>query len=70
MTQSYLSFLSFSDEIWKILFSMFADLDGHRASDTPPSTVPLNILVTSAWPDIVIIDDVFIQLIELFLCQF
>ena len=45
--------------------SVCVDLDGLRASDSPPSTVPLDILVTSARPDIVIIDDRSVQIIEL-----
>ncbi len=42
--------------------SVYVDLDGLRASDSPPSTVPLDILVTSARPDVVIIDDRIIEL--------
>ena len=42
-----------------------ADLPGLRASDSPPTTLPLRILVTSARPDIVIIDGDIITLLEL-----
>ena len=45
--------------------SIFADLNGMRAADTPPSTIPLNVLVTTARPDIVVIDDNHIYLLEL-----
>lgn len=44
---------------------IYADLDNLRASESPPSTVPLDILVTAARPDIVIVDHRIIQLIEL-----
>lgn len=36
-----------------------------RALDSPPATVPLHVLVMSAGPDIVIIEDVIITLLEL-----
>ena len=44
---------------------IYADLPGLRASDSPPATVPLHVLVTSARPDIVIIEDATITLLEL-----
>ena len=44
---------------------IYADLPGLRASDSPPATLPLRILVTSARPDIVIIDGDVITLLEL-----
>uniref|UniRef100_A0A1X7UFF2 Reverse transcriptase zinc-binding domain-containing protein n=1 Tax=Amphimedon queenslandica TaxID=400682 RepID=A0A1X7UFF2_AMPQE len=45
--------------------TIFADLNNLRASDTPPATIPLNIIVTTARPDIVIIDGRYICLLEL-----
>ena len=46
---------------------IYADLPGLRTSDSPPAIcmVPLHVLVTSARPDIVIIEDVTITLLEL-----
>ena len=44
---------------------IYADIPGHRASDTPSATIPLNILCTSARPDIVIIHKDTITLLEL-----
>ena len=44
---------------------IYADLPGLRASDSPPATLPLCIVVTSARPDIVIIDGDVITLLEL-----
>ena len=44
---------------------VFADLDNLRASNTPLATIPLNILVTTARPDIVVIDGSYICLLEL-----
>ena len=35
----------------------YGDLDGCRATDNPPSTIPQNILTTSAGPDIVFVGD-------------
>ena len=34
---------------------LYGDLDGFRATDNPPTTVPPNILITSARPDIVFV---------------
>ena len=44
---------------------VFADLDNLRASNTPLATIPLNVLVTTARPDIVAIDGSYICLLEL-----
>ena len=44
---------------------IYADLPGLRASDSPPATVPHNIIETSARPDIVIIKEDVVTLIEL-----
>ena len=44
---------------------IYADLPGLRASGSPPVTLPLCILVTSARPDIVNIDSDIITLLEL-----
>ena len=37
--------------------NLYADLPGFRASDNPPSTIPLSITQTTARPDIVIVDN-------------
>ena len=44
---------------------LFADLPGMRASDNPQGIIPDSILVTSARPDIVIIERKVVTLIEL-----
>ena len=44
---------------------IYADLPGLMASESPPAAVPLHILVTSARPDIVIIEDVTITSLKL-----
>ena len=44
---------------------LFADLPEMRATDNPPATIPAEILDTSARPDIVIVGDGEITLIEL-----
>jgi hypothetical protein len=36
--------------------SLYVDLPGHRAVDNPATTVPPSFVVTSARPDIVIVD--------------
>ena len=45
--------------------TVHADLPGLRASDNPPLTVPLSLVPTTARPDIVIIQDKDVQLLEL-----
>ena len=45
--------------------ALYADLPGHRALENPPSTVPLSIVPTTARPDIVIVQDKTIKLLEL-----
>ena len=44
---------------------LYCDLDGWRASDNPPATIPPKLLVTSARPDIVIQNGSDILLLEL-----
>ena len=44
---------------------LYADLPNLRASDNPPATIPPEILVTSARPDIVIVNSNSIIIIEL-----
>ena len=44
---------------------LYADLPGHRTLDNPPSTVPLSMVQTTARPDIVIIQDKTVKLLEL-----
>ena len=45
--------------------TLYADLQGYRACDNPPATIPLDIMVTSARPDLVILRHKGILLIEL-----
>ena len=45
--------------------TMYADLQGYRACDNPPATIPLDIMVTSAHHDLVILRHKEILLIEL-----
>ena len=45
--------------------TVHADSPGLRASDNPPLTVPLSLVPTTARPDIVIIQDKDVQLMEL-----
>ena len=44
---------------------LYADLPGLRACDNPPATVPQNIVATSARPDMVIIREKKVLLVEL-----
>ena len=44
---------------------IYADLPGYRASDNPPSTIPPLFTVTTARPDIVVIERTHVQLLEL-----
>ena len=44
---------------------LYADLSGMRASENPVATIPEDILVTSAWPDIVLMGENEVTLIEL-----
>ena len=45
--------------------NLYADLSNHRGSENPPATIPPEILVTSARPDIVIIKSNSVVLMEL-----
>ena len=36
------------------MVSVYADLQGHRFNDSPPETIPSNVLVTPYRPDVVI----------------
>ena len=47
---------------------MFADLDGHRAIESPPGTVPPSIVITTARPDIAIVQGKKFKFIELTVC--
>ena len=49
--------------------SIFADLPNLRADESPPATVPPQLLCTSARPDIVICKDNVVQIIELTVCS-
>ena len=44
---------------------MYCDLDRFRASDNPPATVPINLVSTSARPDVVVQEGSRITLLEL-----
>ena len=46
-------------------FCLYSDLDGYRASDNPPATIPPGIVVTTARPDIFIRHNNTILLVEL-----
>ena len=48
--------------------SLYADLPGHRASDSPPSTIPPDILSTSCRPDLILLQEKSIKLLELTVC--
>ena len=45
--------------------TLYADLSGLRASENPPSTIPVSLVPTTARPDIVIIQEKEIRLLEL-----
>lgn len=45
--------------------TLYADIPGCRASDTPPATIPLHILYTTARPDIVAIQNDLITFFKL-----
>ena len=45
--------------------TLYADLQGYRVCDNPPDTIPLDIIVTSARPDLVILHHKEILLFEL-----
>ena len=59
MTQCYDVYSIF----WSLIYQLILKSKGF--SDSPPATVPLHVLVTSARPDIIIIEDVTITLLEL-----
>ena len=44
---------------------MYADLPGLRASEGPQATIPLNLLITSYRPDIVVSEASSVALLEL-----
>ena len=52
--------------------TLYADLlaIGHRASENPPSTVPVSLVPTAARPHIVIIQGKDVQLLELSYCSY
>ena len=47
---------------------LYADLPGYRYSDSPPATVPSSLVVTTATPDIVIVEADEIKMLELTIC--
>ena len=48
---------------------VFADLDNLRASELPPTTIPYDVVVTTARPDIVVLSrDGKIRIAELTIC--
>jgi len=48
---------------------MYADLPGHRASDSPPATVPTDVLSTSSRPDLFLCVGSTIKIPELTVCS-
>ena len=48
---------------------MYADLPGHRASDSPPATIPTDILSTSCRPDLFLCVGSTIKILELTVCS-
>lgn len=48
---------------------IYADLPGFRAGNNPPSTLPPNVSVSTARPDIVIQDDRVLKILELTVCS-
>ena len=46
----------------------FADLDGHRAHDSPPATIPPNLVSMLARPNIAIICNQSVIILELTIC--
>ena len=48
--------------------SLYADLPGYRYSDSPLATVPSSLVVTTARPDIVIVKDDEVRMLELTIC--
>ena len=66
MTVFYNIFLIFLSSQLSGLGVLYGDIDGFRAIESPATTVPLDILVTSARPDIVFVhNDNTISIIEL-----
>ena len=47
---------------------VFSDLAGHRATDSPPGTVPPSIISTTARPDITVLHHNSIRFLELTVC--
>ena len=45
--------------------NLFADIPSWRASDSPPSTLPTNINTTTSRPDLVLIEDKMVYILEL-----
>ena len=60
---SSLPTLSLSDQ------QLYADLPGCRASESPPSTIPANIISTIYCPDIVLCNGKKHQILELTVCS-
>ena len=48
---------------------MYADLPGHRASDSPPATIPTDILSTFCRPDLFLCVGSTIKILELTVCS-
>ena len=44
---------------------LHADLPGKRASNNPPATLPLNLSVSTDRPDVVVVSDKVIRILEL-----
>ena len=49
--------------------TLYADLPNLRAEETPPTTIPPQLVCTSSRPDIVIVQDQAVKMIELTVCS-
>ena len=57
-----------ASSIWKLTppsSKLFADISSWRASDSPPFTLPTNISTTTSRPDLVLIEDKMVYILEL-----
>ena len=49
--------------------TLYADLPNLQAEESPPTTIPLQLVCTSSRPDIVIVQDQAVKMIELMICS-
>ena len=64
MIQYYRFLFEAYSEIYRC-YKLYADLPGHLASISPPSTIPFSLSSSLSRPDIVLISDDYITLLEL-----